>query len=172
MAYPLLLEKLSATGGSSKIDTLQTISACLPVYGRAAAIEHGSDLWTYLQLDILQPTDEQIIPFAQDTLTAFLRVICTDQWEPLAQSILQTCLDLCQSTSQSQARDSMRVLQCFVNACHVTYTQATNQFMRVMLRQWQDVSSDVAHQRTELRSMYLNLLITACLLYTSDAADE
>ena len=161
MAYPLLLEKLSATGGSSKIDTLQTISACLPVYGRAAAIEHGSDLWTYLQLDILQPTDEQIIPFAQDTLTAFLRVICTDQWEPLAQSILQTCLDLCQSTSQSQARDSMRVLQCFVNACHVTYTQATNQFMRVMLRQWQDVSSDVAHQRTELRSMYLNLLITA-----------
>jgi DNA repair/transcription protein MET18/MMS19 len=49
---PVLLEKLSGSGGEMKIDTLRTIEACLPVFGRDNAQSHQAELWEGLKVEV------------------------------------------------------------------------------------------------------------------------
>lgn len=51
-AMPVLLEKLSGSGGEMKIDTLGTIEACLPVFGRDNAQAHQAELWEGLKVEV------------------------------------------------------------------------------------------------------------------------
>lgn len=51
-AMPLLLDKLSGSGGEMKIDTLRTIEACLPVFGRDNAQAYQAELWEGLKVEV------------------------------------------------------------------------------------------------------------------------
>lgn len=52
---PLLLDKLAAAGGPAKRDTLETLSVCLPVYGKAATDAHAKQLWEGLKIEVRAP---------------------------------------------------------------------------------------------------------------------
>ncbi len=52
MAIPVFLEKLTAGSPLTKRDTLQTMSACFPVYGPGVARSSARDLWNALKLEV------------------------------------------------------------------------------------------------------------------------
>ncbi|WFD30521.1 hypothetical protein MSPP1_001542 [Malassezia sp. CBS 17886] len=135
LAMPLLLEKLSVSGGGAKLDTLETLSACLPVYGRAAAEANGDALWGYLKLDILQPTDELSADEAQTTLTVLVRILCAEVDPPrgLATTVLRDCLAELQDPGKSLAKTSMKVVQCLIDAAPSTADLAVRRVLELLL---------------------------------------
>ena len=49
---PVLLEKLGSSSGSAKKDSVDTISACLPVYGAEPFAKHLKEIWNVLKTEV------------------------------------------------------------------------------------------------------------------------
>ena len=133
MAYPLLLEKLSATGGASKLDVLHTLTACMPVYGAGPTAAHAADLWSYVRLDIVQPTEAAVVPAAQETLTTLIRVLGATH--PHVHTILEACIDDVRDAHARRASDAMLVLACLVRAGPDTRARTTQSVLRFLTRE-------------------------------------
>lgn len=138
LALPVMLEKLSATGGRSRRDTLRTLTAALPVYGPGESGKSASSLWKALRPELIHPSageadspawsNTQIA--AQDTLIALLRTLYPDPPtddknilppEGLAPTIATDMLELLESTSSpfsslEEAQYAPSVLACLVRA--------------------------------------------------------
>lgn len=124
MAIPVFLEKLAAGSPATKRDTLQTISACLPVYGSALARSTAREIWNALKLEIFQPTDP---------ITAGLALTCTQDLvktiydesadgkeddadvEGLAREACEECVKILREPEKSQARPAIKVLCAFMS---------------------------------------------------------
>ncbi|KAL4400650.1 CIA complex protein [Malassezia pachydermatis] len=166
---PILLEKLGASGGAAKLDTLQTWQACLPVYGAAAAAAHADDVWSYLKLDILQPTDDASSDEAQRTLTVLLRVLYTDApVEGLAETMLREALQEMREPSKSLAKLSVKIAQSFVQACARTSTYATEHMLRQLLMQWS--AAEAPEEAVATLSLLTSLLDILATTYADDAS--
>lgn len=133
MAYPLLLEKLSATGGAARLDVLHTLTACMPVYGAGPTGAHAADLWSYVRLDIVQPTDAAVVPVAQETLTTMIRVLGPTHAH--VHMILEACIDDVRDVHARRASDAMLVLACLVRAGPDTCATATQRVLPVLMRE-------------------------------------
>lgn len=134
LGLPVLVEKMSASGGAARIDTLRTLAACLPVYGGAAAQAHARELWGYLKLDLLQPPDDETLACAQDALAALLRAVYADApLDALAHEILDECLGAMREPGKSLARLSLHVVHTFVRACARTAEEATQRMLAQLL---------------------------------------
>lgn len=138
LGLPVLAEKMSASGGAARIDTLRTLAACLPVYGGAAAHAHARELWGYLKLDLLQPPDDETLACAQDALTALLRTLYADApLDALAHEILDECLSEMREPGKSLARLSLHIVHTFVRAHPRTAQEATQRMLAQLLGvQW------------------------------------
>lgn len=120
-AMPLLLEKLSATGGAAKRDTLETLKDALPIYGRAATQAHQSSLWENLKIEILHATDRETAQAAQDTLVSMLAVLYTipepvDPPAGLAPKIMAEMLKELESPEKVLAAPAASIVACLVTA--------------------------------------------------------
>lgn len=140
LTMPLLLDKLGTSGGGAKLDTLDTLSACLPVYGHGAAQAHAADLWALLKLEILQPSDDETAAHAQTTLTALLRVLYEDAPDAappggLVREVLDECLGELREPGKSLARMSVKVVQSLVAATPATSTLAIREVVAQLLAQ-------------------------------------
>ena len=133
MAYPLLLEKLSATGSAARLDVLHTLTACMPVYGAGPTGAHAADLWSYVRLDIVQPTDAAVVPVAQETLTTMIRVLGPTHAH--VHMILEACIDDVRDVHARRASDAMLVLACLVRAGPDTRATATQRVLPVLTRE-------------------------------------
>ncbi|WFD26586.1 hypothetical protein MNAN1_001569 [Malassezia nana] len=134
LGMPVFLEKMGASGGAARLDTLRTLTACLPVYGAAAAAAHARALWDYLQLDLRQPPDEETAVCAQDTLTTLLRVLYAEApLDALADDILRTALTEMREPGKSLARLSMRIVHSYVRANARTAQLATDRLLAQLL---------------------------------------
>ena len=122
LAMPLLVEKLAASGGSAKLDTLATLRAALPVYGVGAAGAHADALWTYLRIELMQPTDDETAESAQDTLAVLLRVLYTHAAAPqgLAMQVLDECIAELGAPTRPGARACMRAVHALIAAHALT----------------------------------------------------
>lgn len=149
MAYPLLLEKLSATGGASKLDVLHTLTACMPVYGAGPTAAHADDLWSYLRLDIVQPTEAAVVPCAQETLTTMIRVLGPNDQH--VHMILEACIHDLRDVHARPASDVMLLLHCLIQAGPSTRAMATQ-------RALQRLTSEASPRHWALVATYLDML--------------
>lgn len=165
LALPLLIEKLGAAGGATKVDTLQTLDACLPVYGTAAAMAHADAIWGLLKLDILQPTDEDSAACAQTTLSTLLRVVYQDTADVrgeagagLAQSVLDEACGELRSPGKTLAKMSMKLVQALISATPATAALALDNVLRLLLQLARDVSAEETGHVMELLAALLVLV--------------
>ncbi|KAF9245349.1 ARM repeat-containing protein [Melanogaster broomeanus] len=144
LGIPLFLEKLTAGSPATKRDTLQTMSACFPVYGPALAHEFGRKVWSALKLEIFQPTDSLTEQTALDTLRDFLRVVqpnstptagTGDGVDLLIQTICNDCIEAIGEPEKAQAKAGMKVLCTFVGTspvlCLHAVTEAADKLMKL-----------------------------------------
>ncbi|KAJ3262262.1 hypothetical protein HK103_002675 [Boothiomyces macroporosus] len=57
-SIPVLIEKLDSSSASAKRDAMDTISACLPVYGGASFLEHLQKIWEILKKTMADGAEE------------------------------------------------------------------------------------------------------------------
>ncbi|WFD41301.1 uncharacterized protein MJAP1_004298 [Malassezia japonica] len=146
MAMPLLLEKLSASGGSAKVDVLHTLNNALPVYGRAATEANADDVWAFLKLDILQATDDESAQWAQTTLTTMLRILYADA-EPqgMANVVLDECTNELKEPSKSLAKTCMKIVQSLIDATPATSAMALKAVLTLLLGKLEEGDEDETH---------------------------
>ncbi|WFD34593.1 hypothetical protein MCUN1_001434 [Malassezia cuniculi] len=155
LAMPVLIEKLSASGGTAKLDTLATLRAALPVYGQGVATANAADLWTYLRIEILQPTDDETAESAQDTLAVLLHVIYASASSPqgIAQEVLEECLKELTDFKKPIARTSMRVVHALISATSLTGAMTIRRVADCILTHG---SEETATAQLELLAALLN----------------
>ncbi|GJE98061.1 Dos2-interacting transcription regulator of RNA-Pol-II-domain-containing protein [Phanerochaete sordida] len=124
LAVPLFLEKITAGSPATKRDTLQTLDACLPVYGASVAREHARKLWNTLKLEIFQPTDPETESMALHTVQVLIQTIYSgtgaetsedDDIQGLARDACEECIRILKEPEKSQAKPAMKVLCAFVS---------------------------------------------------------
>lgn len=148
LALPLFLEKLSATAGNTKRDTLKTMSFCLPVYGPAVAKSFAPQMWSSFKLEIFQPLDAETADKAVSALTTLLLVLgqdkanssgpTTEGIEDLTEEVVTECLRVLREPEKSQAQHAIKI----VNACLATTpaicTYTLNRVVPFLLKQFSD----------------------------------
>ena len=165
LGYPLLLEKLSAAGGPAKLDTLRTLIAAMPVYGRAAALANAKKLWEGLKIEIFHATDDETGDLAVDTLTVLLHVLYhgVDPPEGIAPKMVHDCLVELEEPGKSLAKAAIKVLSCLVRASASTAYLAVYGFMDQMIKMFAD-PEDLA-QRTPILAGIGELLESLAKVY-------
>ncbi|EST09581.1 RNAPII transcription regulator C-terminal [Kalmanozyma brasiliensis GHG001] len=165
LGYPLLLEKLSAAGGPAKLDTLRTLIAAMPVYGRAAALANALKLWEGLKIEIFHATDDETGDLAVDTLTVLLHVLYhgVDPPEGVAPKMVHDCLVELEEPGKSLAKASIKVLSCLIRASASTAYLAVYGFMDQMIKMFAD-PEDLA-QRTPILAGIGELLEALAKVY-------
>lgn len=139
-AMPLLLEKLSASSGGAKRDTLETLELALPIYGKAATLANQKKLWEGLKIEIFHATDDATSICAQRTLVSFLRTIYQGQENPdgIAPKVVAECLSELKSPDKVLASPACSALVCCVRACEVTSYLAITGLVEQQLELFQD----------------------------------
>ncbi len=173
-ALPLLLEKLSATGGGAKRDTLETLRDALPVYGRAAAQAHEGQLWENLKIEILHATERETSVAAQQTLVSLLAVLYTipaplDPPAGLAPKIMAQMLAELESPDKILAAPAASVVACLVKAGAPTAYLALYGAMGRLLQLFKD--PEEIGQRGPILNHITTLLRAMRASYEGDAAE-
>ncbi|KAJ1573748.1 hypothetical protein NDA11_002646 [Ustilago hordei] len=165
LGYPLLLEKLSAVGGPAKLDTLRTLIAAMPVYGRAAALANAEKLWESLKIEIFHAIDDETGDLAVDTLTMLLHVLyeAVDPPKGIAPKMVHDCLVELEEPGKSLAKAGIKVLSCLVRASTSTAYLAVYGFMDQMTKMFAD-PEDLA-QRTPILAGIGELLEALAKVY-------
>lgn len=165
LGYPLLLEKLSVAGGPAKLDTLKTLIAAMPVYGRAAALANAKKLWEGLKIEIFHATDDETGDLAVDTLTVLLHVLYegVDPPEGIAPKMVHDCLVELEKPGKSLAKAGIKVLSSLVRASASTAYLAVYGFMDQMIKMFAD-PEDMA-QRTPILAGIGELLESLAKVY-------
>ncbi|KAF8308312.1 hypothetical protein DL93DRAFT_2231691 [Clavulina sp. PMI_390] len=132
LALPSFLEKLSVSTGNAKRDTLITLSVCLPVYGRAATLNHSKKLWDSFKIEIFQPVDpetERLSLRAAQSLLETLYPHPLDESKPLPSDmeddgpkkldglvadVVDECTKILRSPEKSQAQHATKMLGALV----------------------------------------------------------
>ncbi|EGN92276.1 hypothetical protein SERLA73DRAFT_99542 [Serpula lacrymans var. lacrymans S7.3] len=125
LGIPLFLEKLTAGSPTTKRDTMQTMSYCLPSYGADVARSWALKMWSSLKLEIFQPTDPLTEKEALEALQAVIRVIYgndvdgdgegeSESIQGLAKQICEECLRILREPEKSQAKPAIKVICSFI----------------------------------------------------------
>lgn len=143
---PLLLEKLAASGGNTKRDTLETLEHAMPVFGSAAILANQKKLWEGFKVEIMAATDEETSVYAQKALASFLRVLYGNigaaQGLPdddvIATRIVSDALNELEAPEKSLAKPATDLLVSMVKACPATAHLAVYALLDQMLTMFKD----------------------------------
>ncbi|KAJ7694662.1 Dos2-interacting transcription regulator of RNA-Pol-II-domain-containing protein [Mycena rosella] len=121
LAIPIFLEKLAAGSPTIKRDTLDALTACFPVYGRALARMEARKLWNAIKLEIFQPIDPTTEAAALLTLQALVVTIHAadddgdaEEVKGLAHDACEECIGILREPEKSMAKPAIKVLCAFV----------------------------------------------------------
>lgn len=139
-AMPLLLEKLQASGGNAKRDTLDTLKEALPVFGRAAAKAHESPLWEAFKIEIMHATDDATAICSARALESLLQVLYheVDPPEGLAPRMIADMLDELEEPSKALAKPAASVMASMIHATPSTAFLATYASLDQLLTAYKD----------------------------------
>ncbi|CAO1622601.1 unnamed protein product [Parajaminaea phylloscopi] len=134
-AMPLLLEKLGASGGNTKRDTLETLEAAMPVFGKAAVLAHEKKLWEGFKVEIMAATDEETSRCAQKALASFFWTLYHDVESPdgIAPRALSDALQELEEPEKSLAQPACDLLVSMVKSCSSVAHVAMYAFLDQML---------------------------------------
>lgn len=158
MATPIFLEKLPPSLGTSKRDVLQSLTACIPVYGSRGVQPFVGDLWDGLKTEVsfqLRRTD--IVPadirwsnsqifyspdadIEQDALITFTAMIATlypNQSDllsaDLVMDIIKECQDQLAEAEKSKAKPAVKVVVACFKASRESVVNETQACQRLDL---------------------------------------
>ncbi|CAO1627900.1 unnamed protein product [Jaminaea pallidilutea] len=139
-AMPLLLEKLGASGGSTKRDTLETLEEAMPIFGKAAVLANHKKLWEGFKVEIMAATDEETSLYAQRALASFLRTLYHDEKTPegIAPRVIADALSELEQPEKSLAKPASELLVAMVKACPSTAHLAVYALLDQMLGMFKD----------------------------------
>ncbi|KAI9314683.1 Dos2-interacting transcription regulator of RNA-Pol-II-domain-containing protein, partial [Obelidium mucronatum] len=78
LAWPILIEKLSSTSDNAKLDAMETIAACAPVYGGSSIGKSLEELWEHLKEESLDAKPAAQKDAALAAVTAVTYALSTD----------------------------------------------------------------------------------------------
>ncbi|CAE6482007.1 unnamed protein product [Rhizoctonia solani] len=155
LALPLFLEKLSATAGNTKRDTLRTMSLCLPVYGPTVAKSFAPQMWSSFKLEIFQPLDTETADKAVNALTTLLSVLGQDQAQPsgsvaegidaLTEEVVTECLRVLREPEKSQAQHAIKIVNACLSTTPAICTYTLNRVVPFLIKQFHD-PDEAAHR--------------------------
>lgn len=159
-ALPLLIEKMQASGGNAKRDTLDTLAEALPVFGRSAALAHARELWQGFRIEIMHATDEATAICATRALDSLLFVLFVDVEEPvgLAPEIVADMLDELEEPSKQQSKAASTIMGAMVRATPGTAKLAIHAELDLLLSMYKE-TDDLSIRPSILD--HLNTLIKA-----------
>ncbi|CAE6485127.1 unnamed protein product [Rhizoctonia solani] len=154
LALPLFLEKLSATAGNTKRDTLKTMSLCLPVYGPTVAKSFAPQMWSSFKLEIFQPLDAETADKAVNALTTLLSILGQDKVQneiteegidELTEEVVTECLRVLREPEKSQAQHAIKIVNACLGATPAICTYTLNRVIPFLIKQFQD-PDEAAHR--------------------------
>ncbi|KDN47119.1 hypothetical protein RSAG8_03896, partial [Rhizoctonia solani AG-8 WAC10335] len=162
LALPLFLEKLSATAGNTKRDTLRTMSLCLPVYGPAVAKSFAPQMWSSFKLEIFQPLDAETADKAANALTTLLSVLGQDALpqsgtteegiDVLTEEVVTECLRVLKEPEKSQAQHAIKIVNACLNTTPAISTYTLNRIVPFLIKQFHD-PDEAAHRDPVLAAL-------------------
>ncbi|KAI8901624.1 Dos2-interacting transcription regulator of RNA-Pol-II-domain-containing protein [Globomyces pollinis-pini] len=138
LAIPILLEKLTSASNSAKKDSMDTITACLPVYGINSFVPHISELWNCLKKEMASAADEDMERSALNCITQLTKEMASavtvtnernskSSLEKLLDTIVNDCMDNLVDPELQYARPCGKILQaCAISsmaACDIVLKQ-------------------------------------------------
>ncbi|EJU03657.1 ARM repeat-containing protein [Dacryopinax primogenitus] len=147
LAMPTFLEKLSATVGAAKIDTLQSMTACFPIYGQTALQPFAQKTWDALRMEIFQPLNDETQDYSLKTLISFIQTSypSTDaQLDGIAVEITKECIGLLKEPERDQAKHAIKTLGALLESSPAVAKHACGQSLDTLLRLFRDPSAGSA----------------------------
>ncbi|MCO5588068.1 hypothetical protein L7F22_042023 [Adiantum nelumboides] len=159
-ALPLLIEKMQASGGNAKRDTLDTLAEALPVFGRSAALAHAKELWQGYRIEIMHASDDATAICATRALESLLFVLYVDVEQPtgLAPEIVADMLDELEEPSKQQAKPASSILAAMIRATPATSRLALKGSLDHLLSMYKE-TDDITFRPSIME--HLNTIIKA-----------
>ncbi|KAG0005423.1 hypothetical protein BGZ79_004840 [Entomortierella chlamydospora] len=172
-ALPLLLEKLSSSSGSAKKDSMETIAACVPVYGSSALTPYAEELWSGLQNEIFHATGDELEQVALNTLQIITTELSmgvnlggsNDPLEKFLRPIIADCMTQLQQPELKLAKPSGKILKACAMASDPAFTSITLATIPTLLSQY--TSSEQSTRKKALLDVLLDFLDASRALYGS-----
>ncbi|CAG8605299.1 8685_t:CDS:10, partial [Gigaspora rosea] len=139
LAMPLLVDKLASSSGNAKKDSMETLKACVPVYGSIAIVPHLEVLWDYLKDEIINATNDSFELIALETIQSITETLSADGIEELDQlqqflkTIVTECLENLKNPELKLAKPCGKILKyCAMAsdpACNIVISATLNNFI-------------------------------------------
>lgn len=165
LAMPLLLEKLTSTSGPAKKDSLETLNACIPVYGASAVNEVMKTLVDNLRYEVINSGEDLVETLALQvikTTVATVSDLGTEIAPPptllvLLRMLLDDAADQLKEPDQKMAKPAGRILAVAASASVIACAEVVVEVVPVLLSQLDE--SDLAVRKKailEILSEFLN----------------
>ncbi|KAI8882460.1 hypothetical protein K501DRAFT_285853 [Backusella circina FSU 941] len=149
-ALPLLQKKIGSTSGSAKKDTLETITACLPVYGPDNLALYASSLFDSVKMEIINgDPDPGLRDPCLDTIHAL--AICISQYEDskraiqLLKPVLDDCVILLEDFDEDSTKPASLILRSVASASSFSYSLVENIILPILLRQYRETTAEMEY---------------------------
>ncbi len=125
-AVPVIIEKLTSDVAAAKLDSMETISACAPIYGAHEFLKHSETLWKTLQkqvyLAIDESTDNCALKCIQELTKSFSLIIGLSAkgktpLEGLIDMIVTDLMECFMDKDLKHAKQSAKIIVTVSEAC-------------------------------------------------------
>ncbi|XP_017580861.2 MMS19 nucleotide excision repair protein homolog [Pygocentrus nattereri] len=158
---PLIIEKLDSDVQNAKVDSLQTLAACSPVYGHKELAEFLPGLWSSIRREVFQTASERVESAglaALGALTSSLsRSVLTSDSEDALQVFLELVLKDCKhhlcEPDLKLVWPSAKLLQAASGASYRSSLIVTAEVLPALLEQYSS-RTQCAQRRTLLEVLH------------------
>ncbi|XP_051958991.1 MMS19 nucleotide excision repair protein homolog isoform X3 [Xyrauchen texanus] len=154
---PLIIEKLDSDVQSAKVDSLQTLAACGPIYSHKELAEFLSGLWSSIRREVFQTASERVESAGLSALSAITSCLSRSVLNSDSEDSLQVFLDLVLKDCQHHLCEpdlklvwpSAKLLQAAAGASYRASLIVTAAVIPALLEQYNN-RSQCAQRRTLL----------------------
>ncbi|XP_060795486.1 MMS19 nucleotide excision repair protein homolog [Neoarius graeffei] len=158
---PLLIEKLDSDLLPSKVDSLQTLAACAPVYGYRELAEFLPGLWSSIRREVFQTASERVESAGLSALSAITSCLSRTVLTSDSGDSLQTFLELVFKDCQHHLCEpdlklvwpSAKLLQAASGASYRASLIVTAVVLPALFKQYNS-RTQCAHRRTLLEVLH------------------
>ncbi|KAG2213941.1 hypothetical protein INT47_001210 [Mucor saturninus] len=163
LALPLILLKMSTTSGSAKKDSLETITACAPVYGATELLPLGRKLFDAVKVEIVNGSpDPALRDPSLDAIHALTKAITLNattedvQVTDVLKPLIDDCIGLLDELDEDTVKPASLVLRAAASASPFAYALIEASIIPMLFRQYRD--------NEEMKQRYLILCTMVAII--------
>ncbi|CAG8542540.1 9825_t:CDS:10, partial [Acaulospora colombiana] len=168
---PLLLEKLTSTSGNARRDSIETLTACAPVYGVDAIFPFIDELWEYLRDEILNAPDNAIELIALEAIRSIVVTLSvgvigrSDRLEQFLKTIVSECMENLKTPELKLSKPSGKILKYCAMASDPSFNLIVLTTMHGLLDQYRNC--DLTTRKKGILEVLMEYIDAARHLYGS-----